>query len=496
MGIVIKQSFNNLITTYLGFGIGALNTLFLYTNFMSEQYYGLVSFILSTAMILMPFMAFGVQNTLVKFYSAYKEKEQSVFLNWMLILPLLVAVPGALCCFFFYEQIASFLSKKNEIVYEYVWYILIIAISSSYFEVFFAWSKVQFKTTFGNFMKEVFHRLGITILLVLLAFNLLSIDAFLTALVLLYVARMIVMSFYAYKLKQPKFIRHTIRSIRTPSKRPQNFLEIIKYTTLIIIAGSVASLLIDLDKVMLGLYEEIENVAFYSVATYIAAVIAVPARAMHQITYPMVAKMLNEKQYEEMRKLYYKSSLTLFIVASLLFLLIVCNLASLYDMVTESYSAGFYVVLCIGAAKLLDNCLGINNSILYNSSYYRIILVLGVLLVIVAIILNTIFIPMYGINGAAIATFVASVLYTLFKIGIVYIKFGMQPFTQGSLKTFLLLLLFFGAFYFWDFSFHPFINIILKSSLLAGLYIAAMYYLNVSSDITKGIQSVFKRKSP
>ncbi len=496
MGIVIKQSFNNLITTYLGFGIGALNTLFLYTNFMSEQYYGLVSFIVSTAMILMPFMAFGVQNTLVKFYSAYKDKEQSVFLNWMLILPLLVAIPGALCCFFFYEQIASFLSKKNNIVYDYVWYILIIAVSSSYFEVFFAWSKVQFKTIFGNFMKEVFHRLAITILLVLLAFNLLSIDAFLIALVFVYVARMVVMSIYACNLKRPKFIRHTIRSISTPSKRPQNFLDIIKYTTLIIIAGSVASLLLDLDKVMLGLYEEIENVAFYSVAIYIATVIAVPARAMHQITYPMVAKMLNDNEYEEMRKLYHKSSLTLFIIASLLFLLIICNLSSLYDMVTESYSAGFYVVLCIGAAKLLDNCLGINNAILYNSNYYRIILVLGVLLVIVAIILNTIFIPMFGINGAAIATFVASVLYTLFKIGIVYKKFGMQPFTQGSLKTFLLLLLFFAAFYFWDFSFHPFINIVLKSVLLGGLYIAAIYFLRVSSDITKGIQGVFKRKSP
>lgn len=495
MGIVIKQSFNNLITTYLGFAIGALNTLFLYTNFMSEQYYGLVSFIVSTAMILMPFMAFGVQNTLVKFYSAYEGKEQSVFLNWMLLLPLLVAIPGALICFFFYEQIALFLSIKNEIVYNYVWYIFIIAVSSSYFEVFFAWAKVQFKTIFGNFMKEVFHRLGITLLLVLLAFHLITIDTFLIALVFVYVARMLVMSIYAYNLKQPKFIRHTIRSIRTPSKRPQNFMAIIKYTTLIIIAGSVASLLLDLDKVMLGLYEEIENVAFYSVAIYIATVIAVPARAMHQITYPMVAKMLNEKQYDEMRKLYHKSSLTLFVIASLLFLLIICNLESLYDMVIKSYSAGFYVVLFIGAAKLLDNCLGINNAILYNSDYYRIILVLGVLLVIVAIILNTVFIPLFGINGAAIATFVASVLYTVFKIIIVYKKFGMQPFTKASLKTLILLVVFFAAFYFWDFSFHPFVNIILKSIVLGASYVLAIYFLNISSDVTTAIQSILKRKA-
>lgn len=493
MGIVIKQSFSNLITTYLGFAIGALNTLFLYINFMSEDYYGLVSFIVSTAMILMPITAFGVHNTLVKFYSAYKGREQSVFLNWMLILPLLVAIPGALICFFFYEKIGLFLATKNEIVYDYVWYIFIIAVSSAYFEAFFAWSKVQFKTIFGNFMKEVFHRLGITTLLTLLAFDSITVDTFLKALVGVYVFRMLVMNVYAFMLKRPKHIRYTITSLTARRRRPENFIAILKYTSLIIIAGSVANLLLDLDKVMLGLYKEIENVAYYSVAIYIATVIAVPARAMHQITYPMVAKMLNNKQYDEMRKLYHKSSLTLFVIASLLFLLIVCNITSLYDMVTASYRTGLYVVLCIGAAKLLDNCLGINNAILYNSDYYRIILVLGVLLIVVAIILNTVFIPIYGINGAAIATFVASVLYTLFKIIIVYKKFGMQPFTKGSFKTFVLLILFFSSFYFWDFTFHPFINIALKSILLGSGYLLAIYFLNVSQDVTQAIDGVLKR---
>jgi len=494
MGIVIKQSFNNLVTTYLGFVIGALNTLFLYINFMSEDYYGLVSFIVSTAMILMPFMAFGVHNTLVKFYSAYEGKEQSVFLNWMLILPLVIAIPGALICFFFYEKIGLFLSTKNAVVYDYVWYIFILAVAAAYFEAFFAWSKVQFKTIFGNFMKEVFHRLGITLLLTLLAFDSITVDAFLKALVGVYILRMFVMNLYAFMLKRPTYIRHTIRSIYTSTKRPKDFTSILKYTTLIIIAGSIASLLLDLDKFMLGLYESIENVAFYSVAIYIATVIAVPARAMHQITYPMVAKMLNEKRYDDMRTLYHKSSLTLFVIASLLFLLIVCNLASLYDMVTDSYRSGLYVVLFIGAAKLLDNCLGINNAILYNSDYYRIILVLGVILIIIAIILNTVFIPIYGINGAAIATFVASVLYTLFKIVIVYKKFRMQPFTIGSLKTFLLLILFFSAFYFWDFTFHPFVNIAIKSTLLGVGYLLSVYFLNVSSDVTQVIHRVLRHR--
>jgi len=114
--------------------------------------------------------------------------------------------------------------------------------------------------------------------------------------------------------------------------------------------------------------------------------------------------------------------------------------------------------------------------------------------VIIAIVLNTIFIPLYGINGAAIATFVASVVYILCKIFIVYKKFDMQPFTKGSLKTFLLLVFFFNVFYFWNFSFHPFINIALKSILLGISYLLAIYLLKVSDDVTDAINKVLSRK--
>ena len=76
MGIILKQSARNLVTTYLGFGIGAINTLFLYTNFLEQEYYGLVSFLLSAANLIWPLMAFGVHNTLVKFYSSYDSKAE------------------------------------------------------------------------------------------------------------------------------------------------------------------------------------------------------------------------------------------------------------------------------------------------------------------------------------------------------------------------------------------------------------------------------------
>ncbi len=486
MGVVASQSFKNLITTYAGFGIGAINTLVLYVNFLSKEYYGLVGFLLSAATILMPIMAFGVHNTLVKFYSTYKGAKQDQFLSLMLFLPLTVIIPGSIIAVFAYDAILNFLTSENEIVRPYAPLIFLVGFAMAYFEVFYSWAKVQMQSVFGNFMNEVFHRLGVMTLLLLLYFEILTASQFIYALCGVYFLRMFIMMIYAFTFRKP-VLNFSL---------PEEIIRIIKYSSLIIIAGSIAVMILEIDMFMIGKMVPIENVAFYAVAIYIAAVIAVPARAMHQITYPLTAEYLNMRKFDQLRELYKKSSLTLFIISGLIFTLIICNINQLYLLLDPAYSTGLEVVLLISLAKLLDNLMGNNNAILYNSDYYRLVLVLGAFLVVIAVVLNTIFIPWLGINGAAIATFIASVGYCIAKIIVVYKKFKMQPFTGQSGRVALILLLFSLGFYFWDFGWNPILSIAVKSILISLIYVFIIYRLNLSEEINSLISRyVLKRKS-
>lgn len=483
MGIVKSQSFKNTITTYVGFGIGAINTLFLYTNFMSDTYYGLIAFILSTANIMMPLMAFGTQNTLIKFYSSYKTRNSiNSFLTLMLFLPLLLIIPIGLIGHYSFDFISDLLSQKNPIIKDYVWLIYIAAIAFAYFEVFYSWTKVQMQSVFGNFMKEVFHRIGVMILLFCLYFELLTIQQFIYSVVGVYVLRMMLMKLYAYYVRRPVF-----RLDRLP-----NLKSVLKYTSLIIIAGSIANIILEIDKFMIGEYIKIENVAYYSVAIYIASVISVPARSMHQITSPITAKLLNENNMAELRSLYQKSSLNLFIIGGLIFLIIVLNINELYKIIPEEFSGGLLIVFLIGTAKLFDDLMGNNNAILFNSNFYRVVLVLGVLLAISAITLNMVLIPKYQIYGAAYATFLAVVLYNSSKLVYVKLKLNMLPFTVNTFKTLVLIVVMVAAFYFWEFPFHPIINIGLKSALIAAVYVLVVYKYNFSEDITSILKKVLK----
>jgi len=484
MGIVFKQSLNNSIITYVGFGIGALNTLVLYLNFMTPKYYGLIQVILSASTVLMPILAFGVPNTLVKFYSSFKDKRtEDGFLTLMLFLPLVLMLPIAGITFLANETIGNFLSRENPIVKDYVWHIFLIGMAMAYFEVFYGWARVQMKSVFGNFMKEVFSRIAVTLLLLLLYFEVITVETFINASVGMYLLRTLIMKIYAYRLRMPRLVFDF----------PKNIRNILVYTTLIIFGGSVAVVLLELDKVMINQFIEIENVAFYSVAGFIAMVVAVPSRSMHQITYPLTAEILNKNDKPALKRLYQKSSLTLFIVSGLLFLLIVLNLNDLYEMLPEAYRNGAMIFVWLGLAKMYDAVLGNNNSILYNSDYYRAVLVMGIFLAILTILLNLWLIPLYGVYGAAVASFSAFFIYNTIKLFYVKAKFDILPFTLETVKVTLLLSATGTVFYFLDFPFHPIINIGVKSILVVIVYIAILYRFKISEDVFEVLSKVFKR---
>ena len=485
MGIVTSQSFKNTITTYLGFGIGAINTLFLYTYFISDVYYGLVAFILSTANIMTPLMAFGAHNTLVKFYSTFKTKNsQNSFMTLMLFLPLLLIIPIGVIGIFSYGMIGELLSQKNPIVQDYVWFIFIAAIAMAYFEVFFAWSKTQMLTVFGNFMKEVFHRVGVMLLLFAVYLQWIDVQQFIVGIVIVYLLRMLVMMLYAFSVRLP-ILRFN---------RIENLSSILKYSSLIIIAGSIATIILDIDSFMLGLYIPIEKVAYYGVAIYIATVIAVPSRAMQQILQPLTAKLLNDKNKVALKDLYIRSSQTLFVIGGFIFLLIILNINELYHLIPDEFSGGLIVVFLISVAKLYDNLMGCNNVVLFNSDYYRVVLLFGVILTILTILLNMYFIPRYGINGSAFATFLAISIYNTIKIYFVKKKFNMMPFNVETGKVCILLVVSVVLFYFWEFPFHSIVNIALKSFLITLFYVFVILKMNVSEDISIVIRKYLRLK--
>ena len=495
MGIVLKQSFKNTLFIYLGFAFGGINTLFLYTRFLEDEYYGLVTFLLATSNLLMPLIALGIHHTIVKFFSSYFTKvEKDKFLSSVLFLPLLIAIPMGFFGNLFYEEISTYLSIENLIIKEYTFVIYLVAFTTAYFEVFYAWAKVQFQSVFGNIVKELWNRVVVMILLFGVYFEFLTKAEFIYYLTAAYFLRMFVMMFYAFRLYFPKFTL----------ARPDNFNEIARFSLYIILAGSAGAIILDIDKFMIPGKESLEKAAYYSVAVFIGSFIEAPSRAMLNILQPLTSKTLNEENHKEVASLYKKSSINLLLISGFFFVLINANVNQLFSLLPKEYAGGALVVLMISILKLYNGFLGNNGAIINNSKFYKITLPLSLSMAFSVYFLNKLFYYELdlGTNGLALATLIVILVANTFKLLFVKSKFSMTPFTDKSWLMILIVTGLYLLFNFWDFHIsdiylfkipvHPIINILLKSILITIIYVFLVIKLNVSTEITNLSKRFYK----
>ena len=109
MSLIAKQSIYNFITISFAFIIGAINTLFLYPTYPGKEFQGLVVALLATSNLLQPFISFGVQHALIKFYSSYSNKQDRDNLLWFSIyFPMIIIIALIPVFVFLKPQIISF----------------------------------------------------------------------------------------------------------------------------------------------------------------------------------------------------------------------------------------------------------------------------------------------------------------------------------------------------------------------------------------------------
>ena len=474
MGIVINQSIKNLIFTYLGFIIGAVNTLFLYPYIMDANYYGLVAVLLSTAMIFYPLLSIGMSNAIVRYYARYKSKEEKdKFISFTFILPLFIIIPLWIITNIFETQIANALSDKSELVKYYIKYIFIFAVFVGYFEVFYSYSRVQLKSVFGNILKEISIRFYVTILIVLIYFNVITDHQFIVLLATGYGVRVLLMGAYVFYISDFRFRFSSFAKYKS----------VLFYSLFVIFSSSVSFMVLEIDKLMISQYIDLKNVAYYAVGGFIGIVVSVPGRAMVQILAPLVSKAIADNDLVEIESLYKKSSINLLVVSGFVFMLIAVNVKFLYMLLPDKYVGGEFVAIIIAFSKLYDMASGINGTIITNSKYYRYDLLFGGILLVLTIITNIVFIKIFGALGAAIATGLSVITYNSLKLIFVKLKYGFHPFSPKSFGLFVGIMVLISVFYFSPVIVNPIITIIILSLLLGITFFSFVIIYKPSEDI-------------
>lgn len=196
--------------------------------------------------------------------------------------------------------------------------------------------------------------------------------------------------------------------------------------------SGLAVLVTQTDIVMLGILKEAADVGIYKVAAQGADLAALGIVAANMVTMPYMSRFANKNDIDGLEKIAQKSARLSFFVALGMTLVFFIMGEGLIEFVFGSdYIQSYLPLLLLAAGQLIHAGLGPGGTVLNMSGYEKGTLITLILSALINVALNFIFIPFWGVYGAAIATLISVVFRKVVIWMMVYLTYGIDSSAFG-----------------------------------------------------------------
>jgi O-antigen/teichoic acid export membrane protein len=485
VGVIQKGS--SLSTSFLIIGVllGFVTSGLLLPNYFTEEENGVITLINSYFLIYSQIALIGLHTTVIRFYPHFRndENKHHGFLTMMSLVLFCSVFIFSLLFFISQWAFPSYFSDGS-LFMKYYWLVLPLTVFTVYFYLFDAYYTVQLKGARGFFLKDVLQR----ILIILLVFAFIAWKFNFNSFIVLYgIATCIPTLILMVLLLRDKQISFRPRYTPLYADSWKYMAKVSGYSLLLGISWVGVN---NIDAIMIERMIGLKEAGIYGRNMFFGVLVAIPYRAINKISSGVISNSFKENNMKNIRDVYYKSSLNQMILGIFIFLGIWLNIENVYHVIPRSYESGKYVILFMGLGNLFTMVGGVNTAVISFSPYYRWnTLFVGVLLILV-VINNLVFIPLWQITGAAVATALSVFLYNLIMYLFLWYKYQLQPINVKHLLVLIIAFVSFMAAYYIP-TFDSFIyDIIIRSAAFTILFWICMLVFKVSMDMNGMLQKL------
>ncbi|MGC8824009.1 MAG: hypothetical protein ACP5PZ_05370 [Bacteroidales bacterium] len=490
MGVVVRQSIKGTIVSYVGVFIGYLNLMFITPYCLPPDVIGF-SKVFTDAAVLFTFVAqMGLSSALVRFFPYFSSNQSHHGLfGIVLVVPILGFLLLSGTTFLFYQPIIRLFETNSPLFAQHFGYVLLLTFFMMYLNLFEVYSSCLYRVVVPKIVREILLRLLNIAAIVLFYLKIIDFKAFVWSIVTMYAISAVLNLYYLSRLT-PLSIRIDLKQIPPAVRRDFAY-----YILFVLFVGIGSNIVNKVDVFMISSSINLKMTGIFSIAFYITTIMEIPTRVFMQIVNPLVAKAWKENDMASIASLYRKSSLNQFLVGGVILMLLWANIDNIFTLMPNGhiYQAGKYVVLLLGVAKLLDMVTGVNWYIIVNSKFYYFQIVFVAYLTLVSVSLNAWLIPLYGINGAGIASVAALGSYNFLLMLFLKYKINIWPLSYATLKAALLLTGLFVLNRFIPFLVHPLMDGVVRSVLLTGIFAVVALQWRISEDVNQVANSLWLR---
>lgn len=485
MGIIAKQSIKGSIYTYTGALLGFINVGLLMPKFFKQEEVGLVNLLIAVTLIFSQFGSFGFPSIISRLFPYFRNPEKKH--NGILSLGFIISTVGFLVILIFFlitkDYIIETNQEKSYLFAENVFYLPFLIFFTIFFFLMDHYSKVLFDATLGTFLHDFLLRVINLFLILSFVFNLIDFDEFVFGYILGYIAPTVI--FAAILIKRKTFLIGGLNKKLIKKLLP----EIIKIGGFGIIAGFSGMAVINIDKYMVNYYLGLSSAGVYSIAFYFGTLIIIPARAVKKISSIVLSEAWKSNDLKTINEVYHKSTVNQFVFGLFLFIGIWANIDNIFKILPD-YESGKYVILFIAVANVLEMLSGVSATVISNSAKYKAMGYIMLFTLFNIIILNIILIPIWKLNGAALASLISVSVTVFLKFFFIKKNFKLQPYNFKHFKV----LLIGGVTIFINFLIPQlenfYFDIFVRSLIITVIFGLLIYFSNVSQDINRIVKKI------
>lgn len=478
MSIIKRQTIKSTVYIYAGTVLGFFTTAILFPKYFTEDQNGVLSLLVSYALLFAQFATLGFNGATIRFFPYFRSQEKRH--HGFLFILLVVTLLGFLLFLGIYYGIRPSVldsnDEKSPLFVKYFDYIIPLTFFHLLFLALDSYNRVLYNATTGMLLKEFVQRMIILFSFLFFFLSWIAFEGFILLYTLSFgVTALLLVLFLIWRKEFD--VKPDFSLLDKEMRRGLLSLSVFSFLT-----GFSGFAVTSIDRIMLNEFYSTYETGIYFVVFSFATLIIMPSRALKGIAPTLIADAFKNNDLEKVGSVYQKSTIIQFIIGLYLLLGLWGNVDNVFQFLPDSYSAGRYVILLIGLMNLIKMLSGVGDVVIGYSKYYKYFTLLMVLWLVLLVITNFIFIPMYGMNGAALASLIAMTIVTLLQFWFLFTKFGFQPYGAPHIMalgiaciTYLIVIMLPDA----D---HFMIDIIIKGIVISVIFLPAVYFLKLSPD--------------
>lgn len=480
MGIIQKQALRSTLINFVGIGFGSITRMVM-PFVLEKAQIGVLALLDSISGVFIVALNFGYNLILKKLFPKYRDEDNghAGFLALGLIISILGALIGISFFIVFKDDYFGDKLNQNSLIKPFVFLIPILIFFRILFVNLDGYVRMLFKTVIGTFLEGFVSKIIFFTAIILYVFTIVNFSGFVYLYVFALTFPGLFTIFYAF---------YITKKIKLPSSQLMAEHKVIKsYILFGILSGGTGAVLQYIDVLMIEKIIPINSeaeVGVYSIFFFAAALIMIPQKSISRISQVVIAESWKENDFDNLQSIYTKSALNLMIIGGFLFVVGWACIDSVLEFkALQPYAYAKYVFFILGIGRLIELSTGVNAEIIDASEKYKYNTYFNLILAVLAIVFNLIFVPLYGILGAGLATFLALTIINVFRGVFLYKTFKLIPFNTHFFKTLMIVLTFIALASVLKYNLNPIIEIIINVCVITILYWGIIIKLKLSSDI-------------